>query len=64
MHLVCVFTTIHYCLITIHNVLKIIRQGGLEKIENGNPATFHPEGIDTFCFALFPKGRADVQVLG
>lgn len=56
MHLVCVFTTIHYCLITIHNVLKIIRQGGLEKIENGNPATFHPEGIDTFCFALFPKG--------
>lgn len=25
-------------------------------MENGNLVTFYPEGIDTFCFALVPKG--------
>lgn len=51
--------TIHRFLITIHNVLKIIKPRWPGKIVNGNPVTFYPRGIDTFfVLALFPAGKS------
>lgn len=60
----CVSTTIHYCLITIHNVLKIISLGGLESKEIERLSHFLQRELIHFVVLYSPKGAADVQVLG
>jgi len=64
MHLVCVFVTIRYCLITIHNVLKIISLGGLEKQKMEILSHFVQREFIHFVLLYSLKGTADVQVLG
>lgn len=64
MHLICVFTTIHYCLTTIHNVLKIISLGGLEKQKMEILSRFIQGEWIHFVLLYSLRGTADVQVPG
>lgn len=60
----CVCTTIHYRLITIHNVLKIISLGGLESRKIEMLSHFLQRELIHFVVLYSPKGTADVQVPG